>query len=132
MAYHNQHISRHKQKKLLRLVVHKAVLTEDTVKIALYGRHPEIGPILKPAEARCQMGEWLPGQMSESVVLWDMTCLLTPQATSASRDHTARNETNVTEGPHRQSGSSEFILQVMTRLAQVIPRFLSNAPDLLH
>jgi hypothetical protein len=70
-----QHIPPHEQKEPLRLMVHKAVLTEDTVKIALCGRPPEIGPVLKPAEARCQMGEWLPGQMSESAVLWDRFAL---------------------------------------------------------
>jgi hypothetical protein len=63
------HIPPHKQKEILRLVVHKTVLTEDTLKIALYGRSPEIRPAMKSDGARCQMGEWLPGQMSESVVL---------------------------------------------------------------
>ena len=55
----------------MRLVGCNAVLTEDTLKIVLYGRPPEIGPLTKPAEARCQMGKWLPGQMSESAILWD-------------------------------------------------------------
>ena len=56
------HIPPHKQKELLRLVIHKAILTQDTVKIALYGRPPEIGTVMKTNGARCQMGEWLPGQ----------------------------------------------------------------------
>jgi hypothetical protein len=71
------HIPPRKQKELLRLVLHKAVLTEDTVKAALCGRPPEIGPIVKPAEAPCQMGEWLPEQMSGSVVLWDIARAIT-------------------------------------------------------
>ena len=62
------HIPPHKQKELLRLVLHKAILSEDTVKIALYGRPPEIRSAIKPDEPRRQMGEWLPGQMSQSVI----------------------------------------------------------------
>jgi len=56
------HIPPHEQKEMLRLVPHKAIMTEDTVRIALYGRPPEIRPAMKPTEARCQMGEWLPEQ----------------------------------------------------------------------
>jgi site-specific DNA recombinase len=66
------HIPPHKQKELLRLVLHKAILTEDTVKIALYGRPPEIGMVMKASGARCQMGDWLPGLVSQSAILWDI------------------------------------------------------------
>jgi hypothetical protein len=51
--------SSHKQKELLRLVAHKTVMTEDTLKIALYGGPPGIGPVVKPAEACRQMAKWL-------------------------------------------------------------------------
>lgn len=37
------HIQPHHQKELLRLVLHRAVLSPDKIKIALYGRPPEIG-----------------------------------------------------------------------------------------
>jgi len=53
----------YQQKDLLRLVLHKAILGPDYVKIALYGRPPEIGP-LSEAEPRFQTLEWLPGQDS--------------------------------------------------------------------
>ncbi len=35
---------------------------------AVIGCPPEIALMMKPAGARCQMGEWFPGQMCESVV----------------------------------------------------------------
>ena len=54
----------------MRLILHKAILGPDYVKIALYGRPPEIGPFSE-AQKRFQTSDWLPWQMSESVVLWD-------------------------------------------------------------
>ena len=57
-----EHIPHHRQKEVLMLVFHKAILTEDTVKIASYIRPPEIGTVMKADGARCQMWEWLPGQ----------------------------------------------------------------------
>jgi len=66
------HIPPHKQKEHLRLVLREAILTEDTVKIALYARPPEMGTMTKSDGARCQMGEWLPGLPSQSALLWDL------------------------------------------------------------
>jgi site-specific DNA recombinase len=59
------HIQAHHQKELLRLVLHKTLLSPDKIKIALYGRPPEIGqfPLCEP-EIRSQMPTWLPGQDS--------------------------------------------------------------------
>ncbi len=34
-------------------MLHKAILTEDTMKIASYGRHPEIGPLMKLTGVTC-------------------------------------------------------------------------------
>jgi ElaB/YqjD/DUF883 family membrane-anchored ribosome-binding protein len=48
----------YQQKGLLRLVLHKAILGPDYVKIALYGRPPEIGP-LSEGESRFQTFKWL-------------------------------------------------------------------------
>ena len=56
-------IQPHKQKELLRLVLHKAILGPDYVKMALYGRPPEIGP-LATAEPRTETLNWLLGQGS--------------------------------------------------------------------
>ncbi len=56
------------QKELLRLVLHKAILGPDYVKMALYGRPPEIGP-LATAEPRSETLNWLLGQVSQSVLL---------------------------------------------------------------
>jgi hypothetical protein len=64
----------YQQKDLLRPVLHKAILGPDYVKIALYGRPPEIGPLAE-GNSRFQTFKWLPGQMSESVALWDGTAL---------------------------------------------------------
>jgi site-specific DNA recombinase len=59
------HIQPYQQKELLGLVLHKAVLAPDSIKIALYGRPPETG--LLPgteSEMRSRMVNWLPGQDS--------------------------------------------------------------------
>ena len=56
-------IQPYKQKELLRLVLHKAILSPDYVKMALYGRPPEIGP-LATAEPRTGTLNWLLGQDS--------------------------------------------------------------------
>lgn len=61
----------YRPKDLLRLVLHKAILGPDCVRIAIYGRLPEIGSV-SDGDSRFQTLEWLPGQMSESVALWDM------------------------------------------------------------
>jgi hypothetical protein len=61
----------YQQKELMRLVLHKAILGPDYLKIGLYGRRPELGPLSK-GEPRSQTFDWLPGQMSQSVVLWDI------------------------------------------------------------
>ena len=63
-------IQPYKQKELLRLILHKAILSPDYVKMALYGRPPEIGP-LATAEPRSQICNWLLGQVSQGVVLME-------------------------------------------------------------
>jgi hypothetical protein len=60
----------YQQKELMRLVLHKAILGPDYVKMALYGRPPKIAPLAEP-QRRFQTFKWLPGLVSESVVLWD-------------------------------------------------------------
>ena len=60
-------IKPYKQKELMRLVLHKAILGPDYLRIGLYGRPPELRPLSK-GESRSQTFDRLPGQMSESVV----------------------------------------------------------------
>ena len=67
-------IQPHKQKELLRLVLHKAILSPDYVKMALYGRPPEIGP-LATAEPHSGTCNWLLGQVSQGAVLWNTVTL---------------------------------------------------------
>jgi hypothetical protein len=53
----------HQQKELVRLVLHKAVLSEEEIKIALYGRPPEEGRFTELFEAdkpRFPPLVWLP------------------------------------------------------------------------
>ncbi|MBI5555088.1 MAG: recombinase family protein [Elusimicrobia bacterium] len=55
-------IQPHQQKDLLKLTVHKILLSEDKIKIALYGKPPDIGllTICKPEEqSRSQASVWL-------------------------------------------------------------------------
>ena len=62
----------HRRKDLIRLVLHKAILSPDCMKMALYGHPPEIGPSsVSVPELRSQTPTWLPGVVSQSVVLWD-------------------------------------------------------------
>jgi hypothetical protein len=56
-------IKPYQQKELMRLVLHKAILGPDYLKIGLYGRPPELGPLSK-GEPRSQTFDWLPGQDS--------------------------------------------------------------------
>jgi hypothetical protein len=56
-----EHIQPYQQKELLNLVLHKAILAPDRIKIALYGRPPEIGLLpLCESEMRSQIPVWLP------------------------------------------------------------------------
>ena len=48
------------------------------LKIVLYGRPSESRP-LSEGEARSQTLKWLPGQMFESVVLWDIAVISAEQ-----------------------------------------------------
>jgi hypothetical protein len=52
------------------LILHKAILSPDYVKVALFGRPPDIGPFAA-AEPRSQTCNWLLGQVSRGAVLWD-------------------------------------------------------------
>ena len=59
------HIQPYQQKELLRLVLSRAVLGPDSIKIALYGRPPETGLLsVSESEIRSQTAIWLPGQDS--------------------------------------------------------------------
>ena len=62
------------QKELMRLALYKAILSPDCLKLGPYGRPLEVRA-LHEEDARCQMGEWLPGQMSESAFLWDIVLI---------------------------------------------------------
>jgi len=58
------HIQPYQQKELLSLVLHKAILAPDSIKIALYGHPPEIGLLsLCESEIRSQTPIWLPGRV---------------------------------------------------------------------
>ena len=62
----------YRQKGLLRLTAYKILLSEKKIKIALYGRPPEKGLFnISETGIRSQTVRWLPGLMSESVLLWD-------------------------------------------------------------
>ena len=54
-------IKPHEQKEIMRLVLHKAILGPDRLKLGLYGRPPEVK---QPHEgdSRFQRLDWLPGQ----------------------------------------------------------------------
>ncbi len=55
-----EHIQPYRQKELLSLGLHKAVLAPDSIKIALYGRPPEIGRFsLCESDIRSQTPIWL-------------------------------------------------------------------------
>jgi site-specific DNA recombinase len=49
----------YEQKELMRLVLHKAILGPDSLKIGLYGRPPEAGQV-QEGESRFQTFKWLP------------------------------------------------------------------------
>jgi hypothetical protein len=47
----------YKQKELVKLVVHRVELASDSMKLALYGRVPAVGPVSEGA--RIGISEWL-------------------------------------------------------------------------
>jgi len=58
------HIQPYQQKELLSLVLHKAILAPDSIKIAFYRRPPETGLLsLYESEIRSQTPIWLPKQV---------------------------------------------------------------------
>ena len=60
------YIQPNQQKKLLRFVLHKAALAPESIKIALYGRPPEIGLFsLCESEIRSQTPIWLADRLSD-------------------------------------------------------------------
>lgn len=66
------HIQPYQQKELLKLVLHRVVLSQDKIRIALYGRPHEIGQLnLSESGERPQIAAWLPRLLSQSVLLWD-------------------------------------------------------------
>ena len=64
----------YQQKELMRLVLHKAVVSHNHMELALYGKPPELSHMTQGA-ARSQTSDWLPGLVSQSVILWDRVCL---------------------------------------------------------
>ena len=60
-----------KHKVLLRVIA-IVKMAPDSMKIALYGRSPDIGLFSTSASDRfAQTSTWLPGLMSQSAILWD-------------------------------------------------------------
>ena len=64
----------YQQKKLFRLVVHKAIVSEESLELALYGKPPQLSEMAQGA-ARSGTSNWLPGLVSQSAVLWDRVYL---------------------------------------------------------
>jgi hypothetical protein len=48
------------QKELFRLVIHKVIVSEGSMELALYGKPPELGQMTQ-GTARSQTSNWLPG-----------------------------------------------------------------------
>lgn len=67
-------INPYQQKQLMRLVLHKAILGPDYMKMALIGRRPGIGPLTE-GEPHFQTFKRLPGPPSQSALLWDHLAL---------------------------------------------------------
>ncbi len=65
-----EHIPPYQQRELMRLVLYKAVVSHDHMELALYGRPPELSEMTQNT-ARFQTSDWLPGLVSQSVLLWD-------------------------------------------------------------
>jgi len=55
------HIQPYQQRELLKLILYKAVLSPEGIKIALYGRQPEIGLFNAIDNPRSGLPNWLPG-----------------------------------------------------------------------
>jgi hypothetical protein len=53
------------------IVLHKAILGPDKLKMGLYGRPPEVKQ-LHEGDSRFQRLDWLPGLVSQSAILWDI------------------------------------------------------------
>ena len=60
-------IQPYQQKELIGLVLHKALISENALKIALYGRPPDVDSAMSRGGLRSEMPEWRPGQDSN---LW--------------------------------------------------------------
>jgi len=61
-----ERIQPYRQKELLSLVLHKTILMPESIKIALYGRPPEIGRFsLGESEIRSQTPIWLPNRNTQ-------------------------------------------------------------------
>ena len=68
------HVPPYRQKDLIRSVMHKALLSRDNIKIALYGRQADIGHFATEGaqeNPRCETSKWLPDLVTESVTLCD-------------------------------------------------------------
>lgn len=50
----------YQQKELMRLVLHKAVVSHDHMELALYGKPPELSEVTQEM-ARSETSNWLPG-----------------------------------------------------------------------
>lgn len=57
-------IQPYQQKELIGLVLHKALISENTLKIALYGRPPDVDSAISNVGLRSEMPAWRPGQDS--------------------------------------------------------------------
>ena len=54
-----ERIPPHQQKKLMRLVLHKPVISHDRMELALYGKPPELSEMTQEG-ARSETSHWLP------------------------------------------------------------------------
>ncbi|MCD6564611.1 MAG: recombinase family protein, partial [Bacteroidales bacterium] len=81
----------YQKKELIRLFLHKALLSREGIKIALYGQIPDIELSIyeNQSYARSGMSKWLPGSTSERTTLWAKSGL------KISRNH--YNEINITD-----------------------------------
>jgi len=64
----------YQQKELIRLVVHKVVVSREAMELGLYARMPEMRAV-PPTRSRSQTPNWLPGLVSGSAILRDLTAM---------------------------------------------------------
>ena len=71
----------YQQKELFRLVIHKAVISEESLELALYSKPPQLSEMTQGA-ARSGTSNWLPVQ---DVTRTRLSCLTEREATAVQR-----------------------------------------------